>query len=61
MLRNVLEKENKVGFTLPKEEAKDGNIASRAMSFGEDFNTRVFRNFVSLMIKFKIYAEFVQK
>lgn len=53
MLKNIFDKEKKigvgvgVGFTLPKEEAKDGNIASRAMSFGEDFNTRVFRNFVS--------------
>lgn len=31
------------------------------MSFGNDFNTRIFRNFVSLMIKYKLYAEFNQK
>jgi len=31
------------------------------MSFGDDFNTKVFRNFVSFMIKYKMYAEFVQK
>lgn len=52
---------HKICFTLQKEEARDGNTASRAMSFGDDFNTRVFRNFVSLMIKYKMYAEFVKK
>jgi hypothetical protein len=31
------------------------------MNFGEDFNTRIFRNFVSFMIKYKIYAESQQK
>ena len=31
------------------------------MSFGDDFNTKVFRNFVSFMIKYKMYAEFVQR
>ena len=53
--------DKKTCFALPKEEAKDGNIASRQMSFGDDFNTKVFRNFVSFMIKYKMYAEFVQK
>ena len=53
--------DKKTCFALPKEEAKDGNIASRQMSFGDDFNTKVFRNFVSFMIKYKMYAEFVQR
>ena len=47
----------KICFTLPKEEEKEGNVASRAMSFGDDFNTRIFRIFVSFMIKYKLYAE----
>lgn len=53
--------DKRVCFTLPKEEAKDGNTGNRAMSFGDDFNTRIFRNFVSFMIKYKMYAEFAQK
>lgn len=48
-------------FTLPKEEAKDGNMASRAMTFGDDFNTRIFRIFVDFMIRYKIYCEYTQK
>ena len=46
---------------MPKEDAKDGNIASRSMAFGNDYSTRKFRSFVSLMIKYKLYAEFIQK
>jgi len=49
--------QKKICFTLPKEEAKDGNVASRAMTFGDDFNTRVFRIFVAFMIRYKLYAE----
>jgi len=51
----------KIGFTLPKEENKDGNVASRAMSFEGDFNTKIFRLFVSFMIKYKLYAEEMQR
>lgn len=58
---NVVKNQKKICFGLPKEDGKDGNIASRAMNFGEDFNTRIFRNFVSFMIKYKIYAESQQK
>ena len=57
----VVKNQKKICFGLPKEEAKDGNVASRAMSFGDDFNTRIFRNFVAFMIKYKQYAESQQK
>ena len=59
----VKEGQKKISFNLPKEEAKEGiKVAgNRAMSFGDDFSTRVFRNFVDFMIKYKIYAEHIQK
>jgi hypothetical protein len=53
----VKKEQKKISFTLPKEENKEGNVASRAMSFGFDYNTRIFRVFVSFMIKYKLYAE----
>jgi len=53
----VNDEDKKVCFTLPKEDGNNGNVASRAMSFGEDFNTRIFRIFVSFMIRYKLYAE----
>ena len=31
------------------------------MSFGFDYNTRIFRIFVSFMIKYKLYAEEMQR
>ena len=52
---------NDICFSLEKEEAKEGNMASRVMSFGEDYNTRKFRVFVSFMIKYKLYAEELQR
>jgi len=48
-------------FILPKEEAKDGNEASRQMIFGDDLNTRIFRIFVAFMIRYKLYAENQQR
>ena len=45
----------KISFMLPKD---DGNsTVNRTMSFGDDFNTRIFRIFVSFMIRYKLYAE----
>jgi hypothetical protein len=46
-----------LGFQLPKEEGKDGKSGNRAMSFGDDQPTRIFRNTVSYLIRYKIYAE----
>lgn len=54
-------KDKKICFTLPKKQEGQGKSAGRAMSFGDDFNTRVFRNFVDFMIKYKMYAEYLQK
>ena len=54
-------KRKEISFTLPQSEGKDGNEGNRAMSFGDDYNTRIFRNFVNYMIKYKLYAEFTQK
>lgn len=34
--------------------------SGRTMTFGDDYNTRLFRNFVSFMIKYKLYAEYIQ-
>ena len=51
----------RISFTLPRQEATGAERASRAMSFGDDYNTRFFRTFVSNMIKYKLYAEHVQK
>lgn len=47
----------KVGFLLPKEDGKDGKGGNRAMSFGDDIPTRIFRCIMSFMIKYKVYAE----
>ena len=53
-----------VGFHLPKGKGKDGEIkieGSRGMSFGDDTPTRIFRNILSYLIRYKIYAEKSQK
>merc|ERR1711861_57272 len=50
-----------LSFTLPKADAKGGNAASRAMTFGDDFNTKIFRIFVAFMIRYKLYAENQQR
>ena len=49
-----LKDDKRLGFQLCKEEGKEG---SRAMNFGDDTPTRIFRNIVSYLIRYKIYAE----
>ena len=56
----IKEKDKDVSFTLPKEEQKGGIKSSRAMSFGNDFSTRIFRLFVSYMIRYKLFWEHLQ-
>ena len=63
ILASKKDKKKLVGFHLPKGTSKDGQAkeGSRGMNFGDDVSTRIFRNILSYLIRYKIYAEQSQK
>ena len=48
-------------FIIPQETATNGNSSQKEMKFGNDEPTRIFRNFVHFFVKYRQYAEDLQK